>query len=33
MRGLRSRAIRHRFDLEPHWRRTGELASGYEPRW
>jgi hydrogenase small subunit len=33
MRNLRSRAIRHRFDREPHWRRTGELASGYQPKW
>jgi hydrogenase small subunit len=34
MRRLRARAIRHRFDREPEWRRSSdELASGYVPRW
>jgi hydrogenase small subunit len=34
MRGLRKRAMRRNFEIEPDWRRSGEkLASGYEPRW
>jgi hydrogenase small subunit len=34
LRGLRKRAIRRRFDVEPEWRRPGEkLSTGYEPRW
>ena len=34
MRRLRERAIRHHFDVEPGWRRTGEsLGTGYRPRW
>ncbi len=34
MRSLRSRAIKHRFDREPQWRRAGsDLATGYKRRW
>jgi hydrogenase small subunit len=34
LRGLRKRAIRRHFDVEPEWRRPGEkLSTGYEPRW
>jgi hydrogenase small subunit len=34
LRGLRARAVRRRFDVEPEWRRRGErLTTGYEPRW
>ena len=34
MRGLRKRAMRGHFDLEPEWRRRGEqLSTGYERRW
>ncbi len=34
MKRLRSRAIRHHFDQEPEWRRSGEsLSTGYRPGW
>jgi len=34
LRSLRGRAVRHRFDAEPRWRRPGrKLATGYEARW
>jgi hydrogenase small subunit len=34
LRGLRRRAIRRHFDVEPPWRqRRDELTSGYDPRW
>jgi hydrogenase small subunit len=34
MRGMRRRAMRKRFDLEPEWRRAGEeLLTGYSRRW
>jgi hydrogenase small subunit len=34
MRGLRKRAMRRYFDVEPGWRRTGdELSTGYQRRW
>ncbi len=34
LRGLRRRAVRRKFDVEPAWRRRGDkLTSGYEARW
>jgi hydrogenase small subunit len=34
LRGLRKRAMRRHFDVEPDWRRAGDkLSTGYEPRW
>jgi hypothetical protein len=34
LRALRGRAVRHRFDAEPRWRRPArELTTGYEARW
>ena len=34
MKRLRRRAIRHRFDVEPGWRKPGEkLGTGYEATW
>ena len=34
MRGLRKRAMRRHFDVEPAWRKPREkLTTGYEPRW
>src|SRR5262249_26523361 len=34
VRRLRHSAIKHHYDREPSWRApSGELASGYKPRW
>jgi hydrogenase small subunit len=33
VRRLREQAVRRHYDREPKWRASGEIKSGYLPRW